>query len=418
MSVVGRGVRNAFRNATRTIAIVVILCLTVGLSFVMLIGHKSVQNKIDATLASIGNTVSITPAGYPAGSTDSRYLTTAQLSRVAHLPYVVNLDEALPGGGPPAGKPGRSADGDRGKSLRAISSDEPVSFVGTNEPADPVNVGASALTVVAGRAIGGAGDADDAMVSTAMAKANQLKVGSTFSADGTVFTVKAIFDSDTDSGNDTVIVPLATQQRLTHHAHDVASAVATAGSLTQLADVTGEISMALGPAADVTSDIAQAGQALAPLNSVKSLSLYSLFGAVSAAAVISFLIMVMIVRERKREVGILKAIGSPDGRIMGQFMTEALAFSVLGGAAGLLAGALAASSITSSLLGHSGNSGSADLLAAQNPVLRHLSQVPATASAADILTGLAGILLIAAFGSAAAAYFISRIQPAEALRSE
>jgi putative ABC transport system permease protein len=129
--------------------------------------------------------------------------------------------------------------------------------------------------------------------------------------------------------------------------------------------------------------------------------------------------MVMIVRERKREVGILKAIGAPKGRIMYQFVIEALTFSVLGGAAGLLAGALAASSITSSLVGNGGSSNSStNPLAAQNPALAHLSHVHATASVPDILIGLAGILLIAAFGSMAASYLISKIQPAEALRSE
>lgn len=123
--------------------------------------------------------------------------------------------------------------------------------------------------------------------------------------------------------------------------------------------------------------------------------------AVGAAAIISFLIMVMIVRERKREVGILKAIGGPNRRIMCQFMTEALTFSVLAGVAGLLTGALAAGSITASLVRSSGS-----------------SRLHTTASAPDILIGLAGILLIAAFGSAAASYLISRIRPAEALRSE
>jgi ABC-type antimicrobial peptide transport system permease subunit len=44
--------------------------------------------------------------------------------------------------------------------------------------------------------------------------------------------------------------------------------------------------------------------------------------------------------------------------------------------------------------------------------------VHATATAPEILIGLAGILLIAAFGSAVASYLIGRIQPAEVLRSE
>jgi putative ABC transport system permease protein len=411
MSVLSRGVRNAFRSPARAVAIVVILGLSIGLSFVMLVGHKSVQGKIDATLASVGDTVNIAPAGSAAGSTSGSYLTTAQLSKVAHLPYVVDLDEVLPGSLPPGGAAGQT--------LLPADPGEPVGVVGTNEPTDPSNIGASALTIVAGHVINGTGGSDDAMVSTTMANKNHLQVGSTFTAYGVVFTVKAIFDSDTDTGNDTVIVPLAAQQRLTHHGHDVASAIATADSLTHLSDVTGEISIALGPAADVTSDITQARQALAPLSSVESLSLYSLAGAAAAAAAISFLIMVMIVRERTREVGILKAIGAPNGRIMYQFMTEALTFSVLGGAAGLLAGALAASPITSGLVSGSGHARSpASPPAGQNPALQHLSQVHATATMPEVFIGLAGILLIAAFGSAAASYLISRIQPAEALRSE
>jgi putative ABC transport system permease protein len=417
MSVVSRGVRNAFRSPARTVAIVVILGLSIGLSFAMLVGHKNVQNKINATLTSVGNSVNIAPAGYASGSTGNTYLTTAQLRRVAHLPYVVSLDETLPGSLPSGGATGQSAG--TGKTLLPASPGEPVGVVGTNEPTDPSNIGASTLTILAGHVIDGTGDSDDAMVSTATAKKNHLKAGSTFSAYGAVFTVKAIFDSDTGTGNDTVIVPLATQQRLTDHERDVTSAIATADSLTHLSDVTGEITIALGPGADVTSDIAQASQALAPLDSVTSLSLYSLSGALAAAAIISFLIMVMIVRERKQEVGILKAIGAPDGRIMYQFMTEALTFSVLGGTAGLLAGALAANSITSGLISGDGNPRSpGNPPAGQNPALQHLSQVHANATAPEVLIGLAGILLIAAFGSAAASYFISRIQPAEALRSE
>jgi putative ABC transport system permease protein len=417
VSVFSRGARNAFRGLTRTIAIVVILGLSIGLSFVMLIGHKSIQSKIDTTLASVGNTVNITPVGYAASGTEHNHLTTAQLSKIARLRHVVNLVEVLPGS-LPSGKTARRFAG-AGTTLLPGSPGEPVSVVGTNEPAAPSSIGASTLTIVAGQAIDGTGNSDDAMVSTTMAKRNHLQVGSTFSAYGAVLTVKAIFESDTDNGNDTVIVPLATEQRLSHRDNEVLSAVATVDSLTNLSAVTGEITMTLGPAADVTSDIAQADRALAPLNNVKSLSLFSLYGAVGTAAIIIFLIMVMTVRERKREVGILKAIGGSNGRIMCQFMTEALTFSVLGGAAGLLAGALAASSITSSLVSNNANAtapGSAP--AGRYPALQHLAQVHATATAPEVLAGLAGILLIAAFGSAAASYLISRIQPAEVLRSE
>src|SRR5579875_3469817 len=191
MSVLERGVRNAFRNATRTIAIVVILGVTIGLSFVMLISHKAIQGKMDATLASIGTTVTMVPVG-SAGTTTPRYLTTAELGRVRRLPHVVNLDEALSGG---TRVDGRS-----------------VTVVGTNDPTDPGNVGASTLTVVAGKPIDTGGGSDEAMVSTTLARHDDLTVGSSFRAYGRTFTVEGIFDSDTAAGNNTVSVPLGTEQ--------------------------------------------------------------------------------------------------------------------------------------------------------------------------------------------------------------
>lgn len=417
MNAVSRGARNAFRSLIRTVAIVVILGVTIGLSFVMLVGHQGVEDKINATLASIGNTVTITPVAAAAGSANTNHLTSTQLSAVAQLPDVVKLDEALPGSLRSRGTASPSADAST--TLLPGSAGEPVSFVGTNDPTVPSNIGASTLTIVAGHTSAATDISDDAMVSTTMAQMNHLKVGSAFRAYGVLFTVTAIFDSDTDNGNDTVIVPLATEQRLSHRDDQVLSAVATVDSLTNLSAATGAITAALGPAATVTSDIAQAGQALAPLQSVRSLSLYSLFGAVATAAVIILLVMVMTVRERKREVGTMKAIGGSNANIMGQFMAEALTFAIAGGTAGLLAGALGASSITSSLVGSgNGSSSPGSPLAGQSPALRHLSQVHATATAPEILIGLAGILLIAAFGSAVASYLIGRIQPAEVLRSE
>ena len=67
MTVVARGIRNAFRNTTRAVAVMLILGLAIGLSFVMLIAHRSVTDKVATTLSSVGNTVTIGPPGYSAG---------------------------------------------------------------------------------------------------------------------------------------------------------------------------------------------------------------------------------------------------------------------------------------------------------------------------------------------------------------
>jgi putative ABC transport system permease protein len=131
--------------------------------------------------------------------------------------------------------------------------------------------------------------------------------------------------------------------------------------------------------------------------------------------------MVMIVRERKREIGILKAIGASNGRIVAQFTTEAVTFTLLGLVVGAVAGLVAASPVTSALVSHSGvseDTGARGLFGAPSPFLSHLTDINAQAGWGVILGALAAAVAVAVLASAAAAWMIGRIRPAEVLRSE
>ena len=55
---------------------------------------------------------------------------------------------------------------------------------------------------------------------------------------------------------------------------------------------------------------------------------------------------------------------------------------------------------------------------AGSPVLTHLTNLTANVGWTVILEGLAAAVLVAALASAAAAWMIARIRPAEVLRSE
>jgi putative ABC transport system permease protein len=470
MNVVDRGIRNAFRNATRSVSIVMILGLAIGLAVVMLIAHRAVGQKVSATLGSVGNTVTIGPPGYSAGGQLGKFLTSAELAPIARLHGVAGINESLNGAVKASNLPPSSATGTGStqnvqigaKGTGHSSSDSsgpspvktgstslkypgtlaaataglacepqpctpPISYftvylAGSTEPTAAVNIGASTLKIMSGHAISGTSPSDDAMISTEMAQKNGLKVGSTFTAYGKTLTVAAIFDSDSQQGNDTVITSLPVLQRLMGDTGGpVFNAVVTVASLNELPKVTSEIEHTLGPRASVVSYLTDAEQAVGDLNSVKSIALDSVVGAVGAAVVILFLVMVMIVRERKREIGVLKAVGASNRRVMAQFATEAVTFTVLGLVVGLLVGVIAASPVTSSLVSHSGvssDTGARGLFGAGNPVLTHLTDINANVGWPVILEGLAAAVIVAVLASAAAAWMIGRIRPAEVLRSE
>jgi len=471
MSIVSRGVRNAFRNRTRTVSIVLILGLAIGLAFVMLIAYRAVAAKTSTALSSVGNTVNIGPPGFSAGGPLGKFLRTAEVSQIAHLPGVTGVDEYFNGAAKASNTPpsiatgngsrqraptvrkvrgskagGRGSGGSAGPVKQGLTSlrypgtlaaataglaCEPkpctppigfftIYFSGSNQPTDAGNIGASTLDVVSGHAISGTTSADVAMVSTEMAGKNGLKVGSRFTAYGKTFTVTGIFESNSQQGNDTVVVPLPVLDRLEHDPGVIFSAVITASSLSELPKVTEEIERVLGNRVSVVSYLSDAEQAIGDLNGVKREALDSLIGAIAAAVLGLFLVMAMIVRERKREIGILKALGNPNRRIIAQFGTEAVTFTLLGLLVGFVIGLIASSPATSSLVSHSGASshtGARGLFGAGSPTLTQLTDISAQVGVSVILEGLVAAVLVAVLASTASAWLISRVRPAEVLRS-
>jgi putative ABC transport system permease protein len=234
-------------------------------------------------------------------------------------------------------------------------------------------------------------------------------------------------------------MPLATLQRLSGQADAVTTAIAQVDSVTNVTAAEASIKAALGAAADVVSQQDASQAAIEPLKNIKSISLFSLTGAVVAGAVIIFLTMLMIVRERRREIAVLKAIGASSGKVVSQFVYEAVTFTLLAALVGTAGGVVGGNPVTRLLVNNEtgtpetrgpgqrlgagfGQAGRGALRAANQGARAagrlNLSSVHAAAGWSTLGFGLVAALIIAVIGSAIPSMLIARVRPAEVLRGE
>jgi putative ABC transport system permease protein len=461
MNLINRGIRNAFRNGIRTFSIVIILGLSLALALSMLLARQAVNQKIDNVKSSVGNTITISPAGARGFDGGGNPLTTSQLASVSSLPHVVSVQESLNDrlsstqtnlvSAVDLGSLGqrfaqRFGSSDSSGSPSTTNFTPPVPIIGTNNPTDLNNTqGGGTFNLKSGEVFSATSSDNVALIGTTLATKNNLAVGSTFTAYNTAIKVVGIFDSGNTFSNNQVIMPLATVQTLSAQPGNITSAIVTADSVSNIDSLTSAVKSKLGTAADVTSSKDQATNAIAPLENIRSISLYSLIGATIAGAVIIFLVMLMIVRERRREIGVLKAIGASNLRVIGQFMVEAVTLTVLAAVVGILIGMVAADPITKTLVNNSTNTTTSQTAAVGGPggggfgmrngtaaggpsfvgggrglgrVSSNITNIHAVVSFSIVLYGIAAALLIALVGSGIASWTIAKIRPAEVMRTE
>lgn len=453
------GVRNAFRNNVRTFSIVLILSLSIGLALALLIARSSVVTKINDVKTSLGNTVAISPAGTRGDQGGGEPLTTAQIEKVSKLPHVTGVSSALTDtmstsetdlkaalqSGSLGNRRNRNNGNGNGNSSRSSNQAAlPINITGADSLLSSAVYGGDEVEYKSGEAFEDGSSDLVAVVGEDLAEKNSLKVGSTFTAFLKTFKVVGIYDADSRFANAGLVVPLKALQSASSRANNVTSATARVDSIDNMASVTEAVKSTLGTAADVTSSEAVAKAALEPLEGVKSVSTISLIGALGASAVIILLTMVMIVRERRREIGVFKAIGASDFTIMVQFACEAVTLTMIGLVAGAVIGMTMASPITNTLVtssnstadggsgngnggggGGNGNGNNSSrretrdgLRALGNNSLGSIRQVQSSVGISTILLGVLLAFVVAIVGSAVPSYLISKIRPAEVMRAE
>ncbi|MCB7137066.1 ABC transporter permease [Cellulosimicrobium marinum] len=315
--------------------------------------------------------LSVTPGS---GTLDASTLdTVAGLDQVSGVAATLELsntsfDGEMPdpsqrgeGGGPGQGEqpPVGGADGAGGSAFEIDS----FSVTGVDPTADAVGP-LTTVTLADGRTL----DADDAdaevaVVDATYAESTGLAVGDTVSVGGTDVEVVGTVTSTTGDGVATasdVYVPLALAQSLADLDGQVSDLYVQAASASEIDAVADAIADAL-PEATVSTQSDLASSVTGSLSTASSLvsSLGTWLSAVVLAAAFGLAILFTVsgVNRRTRELGTLKAIGWPRGRVVGQVAGESVVQGLLGGVLGILLGVVAVVAVNLSGITLSGASG-------------------------------------------------------------
>ena len=482
MSVLARSVGNAFRNKVRTAAVVAVLAVAIGLALAMLVANQAVTGKVAELNASVGTVLTVNPAGGQGFEGGGEPLTSAQAATAAAVPNVSSVvgtkalrlrnaadmaAEAASGRTGQGGPGGQSATpvttsltaavdagtlGNRNQASTGSSGSSTSGTTGSTAQAAPAfslpitatGIGAEmdstgkALQLTQGTGLGNYTAASTgALLGTTLATKNGLSVGSTFTIGDKTFTVQGLFDAGTAFGNNALYVTLPTAQTLAALPDELSTMIVTVNSMENVDAAKTALQTALGSdKADVTQGQRNLETAVSSLDSVKNISFIAFVAALGTAGLIILLIMVMLVRERRREIGVLKAIGAPNRTIGLQFVLEALVLVAMGSVVGAAVASLASGGIASALISSSSSTSAAATGqrggaggfpgggfpgGAGGPLggaSQLLTSVTASASPGVIAAGIAAVFGVAIIGALVPALLTARIRPIEVLRGE
>lgn len=240
---------------------------------------------------------------------------------------------------------------------------------------------------------------------SAIAESFGLAIGDTLSLRGAEFEVAAILESVGTGDDGILFVPLEAAQEVYETDGRVSYAAVQLDDLAAVDLAAQRIADAANVA--VISDRQLLSSVMSVVNTVSTTLRVIAAVAVLTAAFGIVNTMLMATFERRREIGILKSLGSTNARIFRTFMTEAAAYGGIGGVVGLVVGTSASQVITPMI--------------AQNEFTAFLgagATVDAIPPLGDMALILGGAVLVASLAGLYPAWRAARLTPVEAISYE
>jgi putative ABC transport system permease protein len=402
MSVLKRSTRNVIRNPIRLVLVIVLLGTSLMFVAAMTALSTSAQASVSEVFSHVGVEIRLV-------STTGKELTDQQLATAEHTPGVVDYMEQiiLTEKGEPA------LHGPAGANFVVFGLSK-----GTN-----ILLKGVLASMTAGRSFTSSElNSDVALMSNAMAQANHLQPGSTFLLRGTSLTLIGLYTTHTMELDSSIVLPITTARRVLHTG--VTSLVIEAGSSDQVQTLADNLRQRLGGQVDVAvSGEDQLQSILTALNVIRNNSLTALGAAMLSSVLLIVFTVFLTMRERTREIGVLKAIGASNWQVVSQFGLEMLNMSMIASVAATFLLLVAGPAIVNAMVTLPSSSGG--LNQGLSPAAPSGSNPATAASVGRALTVtlspqtllvLFGVgIILAILASMIPAWYVARIKPTQVL---
>lgn len=387
MSFLSLVVKNPFRNKTRSS--LAIVGIAIGIMVIVALGMITggLENSTQSTLKAGSAEITVSQAGssdMQSGQTiNQTYVNDLlPLSGVKSTAGILRATNTSTAGSSLSSNTSQGG-GFGGLSITGVDSDK-LSLLGV----DSVN----------GTAFSNS-STDEVIIGKTEAESLNKTIGDTINLFGQNFTIKGTFETGNFMMDNGIVMPLSTLQNLTSNQDKVTSILVKVTDNANVTTVSNTIQdtypnqLSTSTAADQANRI---NQGLGFINTASwAISLLAIF--IGAVGVINT--MIMTVYERTREIGVLKAVGWKDTRILSMILGESIVLTLLAFVAGTLI-AVVGVEVLLTLVPSVGN-------------------VITPSFSIDIfLRAFAVALIVGIIGGLYPAYRASRLSPTEALRYE
>lgn len=398
-----RGIRNVYRNKGRAAIVLLIVGLSVGVSLAMVQTTVATDRQLEALRASVANVIEVRAYGATNMGQGSDLLPAAIIDEVADIPNIAFIESYLLV---------REVDQNLNPPITIVNGIAPIDAtlrVATHgEANDP--------RLIAGRRFG-PGDENANVALLGSINAGNRGISAADLADrpgitlaGTQVEVVGLFETGFNFGDNQIFLPMDTARRIYGAEGKITNFWITAASTENVKQIATAVKSRLGDRVDVLTADRQIAAINQALGGIKATSRNAALLAAIVGGLVILLTMILITRERIKEIGLLKAIGASNRKVANQFVAESIGYGLIGGLVGLAAFAGLAG-----WLGRIVGSSTASLTMGQSQTV----QVDAGGITPLLLLYAIGIaVLLGVLGALYPLYKGISLKPIEALRHE